>query len=236
VTVGGVTYREFLLGINQDHAQPLLSLDELRLYVGNSPTLSGYNPTTVQLAGLNPVYDLGAGGDNWVKLDASLTHGNGSGDMLALIPDSLFGAPGPDTFVYLYSKLGVNIGANGGFEQWAVTSTAIPVANLSSLSGSVINTATTTGLGGVTVTLTGVDVFGQAVTITTTTAANGSFSFGNPLTGTYTITQSVPTGFNDVSNTVGSLGGTTSANLFNVTLGAGSNGNNYIFGDIFAGS
>src|ERR1043166_2586871 len=37
VNIGGVPYREFVLDINQSGSSPLLSLDELRFFVGNSP-------------------------------------------------------------------------------------------------------------------------------------------------------------------------------------------------------
>jgi len=120
VNIGGVVYREFLLDINQKASQPLLSLDELRFYVGAAGDLSGYDPATHQLAGLNAVYDLDAVGDNYVKLDARLNQGSGKGDMLAYVPDSVFAAaPGSDPFVYLYSKFGVTFTANAGFEEWA---------------------------------------------------------------------------------------------------------------------
>jgi hypothetical protein len=120
--IGGVTYRVFLLGVNQKSSSPLISLDELRFYVGATGDLTGYDTTTNQLAGSNAVYDMGVG--NWVKLDASLTHGNGSGDMLLYVPDALFtgGVQGANPFVYLYSKFGVNYSTNGGFEQWAPAS------------------------------------------------------------------------------------------------------------------
>jgi hypothetical protein len=234
VTVGGVTYREFLLDINQSHSGSLLSLDELRLYVSGSPTLSGYSPSTGQLADLNPVYDLSAGGGNWVKLDASLSHGSGSGDMLALIPDSAF-CTASNQYVYLYSKFGVHCDANGGYEEWAVGATALPVS-LSSLSGAVVNEATSAGLSGVTVTLQGVDVLGQSVTMTVTTGANGTFSFADLLAGNYTIIQTPPAGFQDDHNTIGSLGGSTTTNQFIVGVGTGVNGVNYIFGDLSCGS
>src|SRR5439155_19927276 len=111
VTANGVVYRVILLGVNQTQGNPLISLDELRLYVSDSSTVSGYNSTTHQLGGLTAAYDMG---DNWVKLNSSLSHGNGSGDMLMFVPDSLLASPtgNPDPYVYLYSKFGVHIGAN----------------------------------------------------------------------------------------------------------------------------
>src|SRR5262249_55615483 len=70
VNIGGSLYREFLLDINQTNSQPLLSLDALRFYTGASPSLSGYNSTTKQMAGQAPVFDLGP--DNWIALNSGL--------------------------------------------------------------------------------------------------------------------------------------------------------------------
>lgn len=114
VTVEGVNYRGFLLDINQSEgAKGLLSLDELKVYLEGSGDISAY-PDSFG----SPVYDLDAGEDSWVKLDTGLVgSGSGSGDMLALIPESVFAGPGQ--YVYLYSKFGVNESCNGGFEEWA---------------------------------------------------------------------------------------------------------------------
>src|SRR5262249_11256914 len=62
VTVGGVDYREFLLSVNQTVKKPLVSLDELRIYIGDTGDLSGYNAKTRKLAGLAPVYDMDGSG------------------------------------------------------------------------------------------------------------------------------------------------------------------------------
>jgi hypothetical protein len=114
VLIDGVNYRGFLLDINQSKgSRSLLSLDELKVYLEPSGNLTGYP------AGFgSPVYDLDAGEDSWVKLDTGLAgSGSGSGDMLALIPDSVFAGSGQ--YVYLYSKFGMNESCNGGFEEWA---------------------------------------------------------------------------------------------------------------------
>jgi SdrD B-like domain len=117
VTIGGVSYREFLLDINQKSSQPLLSLDELRIYLGTSGNLTGYSAATGQLANLNALYDLDGTGDHQVLLDYRLNSGSGSGDMLLYVPDSLFTG---GTFVYLYSKFGESYASNAGFQEWSV--------------------------------------------------------------------------------------------------------------------
>jgi hypothetical protein len=229
VTAGGVTYSEFLLGVNQSHSNPLLSLDELRLYVGNAPDLTGYDPSTNRLAGLSPAYDMGAG--NFVMLNAALTHGNGSGDMYLLVPSNLLQAAG-GSYVYLYSKFGVNAGANGGFEQWALPATPVAPA-LSSLSGSVLVQGGPGGVGGAVVTLSGTTAFGQSVSIQVTTDVNGGFGFTGLVPGTYTVTETAPPGDTLVRASVGSQGGSVQSNLsLSVALPGGVNGVNNNFVDV----
>ncbi|MHC4572145.1 MAG: PEP-CTERM sorting domain-containing protein [Planctomycetota bacterium] len=113
VTIDGVSYRAFLLDINQSMgSKVLLSLDELKIFLETSGSIAGCSDNFS-----TPVYDLGE--NNWIKLDAGLVgNGSGSGDMLAFIPDSLFKGSGND--VYFYSKFGVNESSSGGFEEWAV--------------------------------------------------------------------------------------------------------------------
>lgn len=116
VNIGGTDYREFLLDINQRRRRPLLSLDELQIYLNATDG----DLTTTTLASLGTlIYDLDAIEESRIELDYSLNHGSGSGDMFAYIPSSLF--TGSDTqFVYFYSKFGVNNRNNDGFEEWAV--------------------------------------------------------------------------------------------------------------------
>jgi hypothetical protein len=64
------------------------------------------------------------------------------------------------------------------------------------------------GIPGVTVTLTGTDDNGTAVTATTTTASDGSYSFTTLRPGTYAVTETHPAGYTDGKDTAGSAGGT----------------------------
>ncbi len=124
VTINNVQYREFLLDINQSTCSPLLSLDEMKIYVSGSEKLTGNLSSVASHS--TQVYNLdGASGDNWVVLDYSLNSGSGSGDMFAYIPSSAFGSG--EYYVYLYSKFGVHNSNNGGFEEWAVRKCDMPV-------------------------------------------------------------------------------------------------------------
>ena len=119
VNVAGTNYYQFLLDINQTANEPLLSLDQLKIYVegsGNIATLAGLT---------NLVYNMDAGIDSFIKLNYSLNSGSGSGDMFAYIPTSVFTG---GTYVYLYSQFGSNFGNNDGYEEWAAVrgTTAMP--------------------------------------------------------------------------------------------------------------
>ena len=93
------------------------------------------------------------------------------------------------------------------------------------------------GLGGVTLNLTGTDDLGAAISATTTTAADGSYSFTGLRPGTYTVTEPTqPAGTVNGITTAGSPGGTATpvATLPSVisgipllTSGAFSTGNNF---------
>lgn len=90
------------------------------------------------------------------------------------------------------------------------------------------------GISGVTIDLTGTDVNGNAVSATTTTVANGTYSFTNLPAGTYTINQSAqPPGTANGTTTAGTAGGVasnptatssrvTGINLSSATLAAGN--------------
>ena len=54
-------------------------------------------------------------------MDFSLNPGSGRGDIVVLIPSDLFGTNN-NKYVYLYSKLGVNLPADDGFEEWGIGS------------------------------------------------------------------------------------------------------------------
>ena len=203
VNVGGKLYREFLLDINQKSSQPLLSLDELRIYVGGAPDLSGYDPATGKLAGLAPIYDMDAGGDSWVKLNYRLNSGSGSGDMLLYVPNRLFAAAG-GAYLYLYSKFGAHYASNAGFQEWAAGLSPLTAATgsisgvrFNDLNGNGVRDAGEPGLADVVVYLdannNGVLDQGEVYQITDT---NGFFQFNNLTSGAnYIVRANTPDGW-----------------------------------------
>jgi hypothetical protein len=206
----GVAYREFLLDINQKASSPYLSLDEVRVYLGSTGN-------STSLAALTHVFDLDAGGDVSVKLKATLNSGSGSGDMALLIPVSAFAGADPNSFLYLYSKMGglSTATANGGFEEWAVRSTPPQSATGNgSLSGFVYFDANqdatdgfNRGIAGVTIQLQGVNDLGETVVLTTTTDENGAYTFTGLRAGTYSIWEEQPAGYADGNDYLGTING-----------------------------
>jgi len=131
VVIDGVTYREFLLDINQNNDDPLLSLNELQIFVGNTGSPIGAsvdsNGTLDFGSQASLIYDMDANADNTVELNYNLNSGSGSGDLFAYVKSSLFGTDGTQ-FVTLYSKFGDPNANNDGYEEWAVrTGTTLAV-------------------------------------------------------------------------------------------------------------
>ena len=234
VDIGGSNYYEFLLDINQNSSSPLLSLDELRLFVGTSGNLTGYNTSSKTLAGQSAVYDMGAG--NWVELNARLSHGSGSSDMTLYVPAADFSG---GSYVYLYSKFGVNASSNGGYEEWATGAKGVAVTtdNTANLTGHTFNDGNNdaTGVANVPVTLTVTSIQGTPITFTTTSDSNGSFTFSNLFAGTYSVSAGTVGNFMNHSVSVGTVNnvtdGTASGNnlIQSISLKTGDAGINYDF-------
>ena len=105
----------------------------------------------------------------------------------------------------------------------------------SSIAGSVLDDSGN-AIPGVTITLTGTDVFGNPVTAETTTDADGNYSFTGLNAGTYTVSEAQPAGYDDGADTPGSLGGDASVNdvISSIVLAAGDNSIDNDFGEVLA--
>ena len=89
------------------------------------------------------------------------------------------------------------------------------------------------GIGGVVITLSGLDDNDNPVSTTTTTASDGSYSFANLRPGTYALTETPPTSRLDGKDAAGSLGGTTSTDAISgIALAPGGAGTGYTFAQL----
>ncbi len=83
---------------------------------------------------------------------------------------------------------------------------------------------------GVTVNLVGVNDLGESVSLSATTGADGRYSFGSLLPGSYTLTVVSPDGYMAESSAAGNPGGdSTSAEIANIPLASGQAGTGYDF-------
>jgi len=138
----GEAYREFLLDINENGKDPLVTLDEIQIFQSGLPDqsvttfipddppgdpLTSFPGGVLDLADSYLVYRMDP--ENSILLDYRLGSGSGSGDMYAYIPDRLFSyddADDPYNYVYLYSHFGYDTidgyvyTEEAGFEEWAV--------------------------------------------------------------------------------------------------------------------
>ena len=118
VTVNGTEYYKFLLDINQTGSNPLLTLNELEIYIADAPDLLGLVPGSGFGTHSTLIYDMDLPADNRVELNYLLNPGSGAGDLFVFVKKSLFNGPSKP-WVYLYSKFGDPQPNNDGFEEWA---------------------------------------------------------------------------------------------------------------------
>ena len=118
VSINGTEYRQFLLAINEPGSDPLLSLDQLQVFLSPSANLMNYDTGARTLSGLTAIYDLDAGGtDNRIVLNYMIPQYTGPGTAIVYIPNSLFTN---GQYVYVYSQFGSQNGAGGAAEEWWV--------------------------------------------------------------------------------------------------------------------
>jgi hypothetical protein len=115
--------------------QSLLSLDGLKIF---STSLPGQHGSSVDGAGNASsiigtlLYDMDAGEDSFVLLDANRdgNPGNGWSDMLLSVPASAFSPVGPSDYIILWSRFGLQEGSAesfGTFEEWGTTYASTPI-------------------------------------------------------------------------------------------------------------
>ena len=94
-----------------------------------------------------------------------------------------------------------------------------------------VKAASEPGIQNVTVTLTGTDARGAAVSLPATTDATGAYSFTNVLPGTYQLAETQPVAYVDGIDTVGTRGGTVANDQFSAIVLTDLNGTGYNFGE-----
>jgi hypothetical protein len=100
--------------------------------------------------------------------------------------------PGVDVGLYQLSAISGVVYADLDADGTQGTNCLVPTRQLLSA-----GTNCEMGIGGVTITLTGITGAGVAVTLTTTTAVDGSWSFTGLVPGAYTVTETQPTQWSD---------------------------------------
>ena len=243
VNVNGVSYRQFLLDINQKASSPLLSLDEARIFLGGTGNLTGYD-TTCQDSGRATLGIRSGQRRGRVRLaELQSEPRKRLGRHVPARPQCQLRQCRPEELrlpLLEVRRIAGRHRANSGFEEWAVKSTPPPVLPpTGSLSGSVVvfdetNPNGVSGIAGVAVHLRGTDLNGDTVVLDAVTDDNGNYTFTNVPMGTYTLSEDMPDGVT-VSETAGSLGGTIGSQTDGSIVGISFldpnnlNGDGYVF-------
>lgn len=145
----------------------------------------------------------------------------------------ILGTAGGTVGTNVFSGVVLIGGAVGGGYLFGDTSASLSGAVFHDVDRSGTREATEPGLDGVVLTLTGTDVLGGDVDRASETAADGSFSFSGLLAGSYTITETQPSGYADGVAILGSAGGALagSGSMTGVGLAGGENATGYLFAE-----
>ena len=165
----GVAYYEFRTDLNENNNgdNPLLSLDQFKLYVGGFDLDAGAGvdlvDTVAELETLTKVYDMdGMSGEHDISvlMNEATSSGSGNDDYSVLVPVSNFGSADPaTTYVYLYVQMGIadgvppdSWGASGGFHEWNLQNAVIIQGQkFNDIDGDGIKDAGEGGVAGVTI-------------------------------------------------------------------------------------
>ena len=150
---------------------------------------------------------------------------------------------GADSFAYTATDNGDPVGSHGNDRTSAAATVNITVVETpkSSLGGKVFVDSNNnglmdlneTGIAGVTVALTGVDHYGQAVSRTAVSDSGGMYVFVDLRPGVYQIVETQPAEFLDGNETAGSLGGIVGDDVISqITVNGGVAGTGYNFAEL----
>jgi hypothetical protein len=181
----GVPYWEIFSDINDSDSVPLISLDDVELYLTDDPDLVGY-PFT---GNADQIYDF----DGTIEIN-DVNQGSGRGDLRYLFPqddnvpaDCTYGNPACETYLILYSAWGGGdptdcdfgglsggCASDGGFEEWKVKKYVVLNGfKYKDVNGDGDRQASEPGLGGWTIRL----YSGTTVVDSIVTPASGFYSF-----------------------------------------------------------
>ncbi|MGC1269079.1 MAG: DUF11 domain-containing protein [Croceibacterium sp.] len=222
--VNGIEYFEIRLDINESNSDNFVSLNQFKLYAGDNdldPTAgTDLVDTLAELQSLDLVYDMDAGTDRTLQLNEVST-GSGTDDYSILVPISLFaGYDLSSTYVFLYAEMGTKsstFDAESGFEEFNIQDAGtLTGVKFSDVDSDGVRDGGEVGVGGVTVFI---DADQDGVLDTnersTTTAADGSYSFTGVALGTWQVREILPTGS---TRTTGDFETATIATLGQVVL------------------
>ena len=181
----------------------MLSLDEVRVFLGETGNLTSYDATAKTLGGQDAVFDLDAAGDVSVKLNYRLNSGSGSGDMYLLVPNSAFDGQGPEQLRLPVLEVrraesearptaGSRSGPSGPRRRFRRHRSAPRAcrAAFSSMRNGTASTVTDVGIAGVTIQLRMMNADGLIPSWeSTTTDANGFYQFTGLSAGKYEIVE-----------------------------------------------
>lgn len=119
VDYGGVDVFMFVLDINQNRPDPLLSLNHISIFMGDG-SLTGYDAGADTLGGVAATWAMPTA--DTIELNYTLAAGSGRGDMFLYVPVSFFTGFGTDAHLQLYSLFGSPNNNNDGFEEWSYLS------------------------------------------------------------------------------------------------------------------
>ena len=141
--IGGVTYFEFLLDINQT-SDSLIALNNVQICTSSTADLvspdviAGPDKGANTCPGGTPKYTMGTwnNGTDYILMDATFVgSGSGAGDLFMYVPTSAFAGVAATDYLYLFTQFGIANGpvngrtvapgdvlgsTNDGFEEWAV--------------------------------------------------------------------------------------------------------------------
>lgn len=225
----GVADSEGTITITDDDSQPTMSVNSPTVTEGDSTqtltftiTLSSASSKTVT-ANYVTANDTAVMGTDFQFTSGSLTFAPGETSKTVAV--TIIGDLTKEETEKFFFGIGDVVNATGPTSNATGTITDDDFVGKSvpaTVSGRVYNDsndnrtidANEKGIGGVAITLTGTDISGKAVSLSTTTDTEGNYKFINVLPGTYEITElAQPNGYFDGHETVGSHGGTTSENV-----------------------